>query len=71
MAENVLVSITVSRKNGTVEYKVDCSKEVKNEELAHYMDEIIRGICAWKPEVCNETAQSFTGTITEERIRKK
>jgi hypothetical protein len=71
MADNVLVAITVSRKNDVVEYRVDCSKEVKIEELAHYLDEIIGGICAWKPEVCTETAQSFSGTIGQKTKTEK
>ena len=63
MSEEVLVSITVSRKRGKIAYKVDCAKELKSEELAHYLDEIIDGICAWKPEVCEETVKTMTGEI--------
>jgi hypothetical protein len=70
MDENVLVSITVRRKEGEIVYKVDCAKDVKNEELAHYLDEIIEGICAWKPEVCEETVQSIIGTIKEPNREK-
>ncbi len=63
MAEQVLVTITVSRKKEEIHYKVDCAKEMKSEELAHYLDEIIEGICTWKPEVCTETVQTIVGTI--------
>jgi len=70
MDENVLVSITVSRKKDEIVYKVDCTKGVKSEELAHYLDEIIEGICTWKPEVCEETVQTIIGTI-KAPIRKK
>ena len=63
MSEQVLVIITVSRKKGEIFYKVDCTKEMKSEELAHYLDEIIEGICTWKPEVCTETVQTIVGTI--------
>ena len=70
MDENVLVSITVSRKKDEIVYKVDCAKEVKSEELSHYLDEIIEGICTWKPEVCEETVQTIIGTI-KEAPRKK
>jgi hypothetical protein len=63
MNENVLVTITVSRKKDEIGYKVDCAKEVKSEELAHYLDEIIEGICTWKPEVCEETVQTIVGVI--------
>jgi hypothetical protein len=70
MDENVLVSIIVSRKKGEIVYRVDCDKQVKSEELAHYLDEIIEGICNWKPEVCEETVQTIIGTI-KETPRKK
>ncbi len=63
MDDNVLVTITVSRKKDEILYKVDCAKEVKSEELAHYLDEIIEGICTWKPQVCEETVQTIVGVI--------
>ena len=63
MDAGTLVSITVSRKGDEIIYKVDCAKNVKSEELAHYLDEIIEGICTWKPEVCEETVQTIIGTI--------
>ena len=63
MDEEVLVSITVSRKEGKIAYKVDCAKELKSEELAHFLDEIIGGICTWKPEVCEETVKTFVGEV--------
>ncbi len=70
MDENVLVNIIVSRKKDEIVYKVDCAKDVKSEELAHYLDEIIEGICTWKPEVCEETVQTIVGTIRESSIKK-
>ena len=70
MNENVLVTITVSRKKDEVVYKVVCAKEVKSEELAHYLDEIIEGICTWKPEVCEETVQTIVGVIREPKRQK-
>jgi hypothetical protein len=70
MNENVLVTITVSRKKDEIVYKVDCAKEVKSEELAHYLDEIIEGICTWKPEVCEETVQTIVGVIREPKRQK-
>jgi hypothetical protein len=63
MAEEVLVTIKVNRRDGEIFYKVDCAKDVKSDELAHYLDEIIEGICTWKPAVCEETVQSIVGTI--------
>lgn len=70
MDENNLVEITVSRVNGEIEYKVDCSKGVTSEELAHYLNEIIEGICIWKPGVCEETEQTIVGKI-QQTTRKK
>jgi hypothetical protein len=66
--EGTLVSIDISRKNGEIRYKVDCSKGVSSEELAHYLDEIIEGICTWKPDVCEETVKTIVGTI---KIKEK
>jgi hypothetical protein len=66
--EENLVSINISRKNGEIRYKVDCSKNVSSDELAHYLDEIIEGICTWKPEVCEETVKTIIGTI---KIKEK
>jgi hypothetical protein len=63
--DNELVQITVSRNNGKIGYKVDCAKGVLSDELAHYLDEIIEGICTWKPEVCEEVVQTICGTIPE------
>ena len=70
MDENVLVTITVSRNKDEIVYKVDCAKEVKSEELTHYLDEIIEGICTWKPEVCEETVQTIIGVIREPKQKK-
>jgi len=66
--EDNLVSINISRRDGEIRYKVDCSKDVTSDELAHYLDEIIEGICTWKPEVCEETVKTVIGTI---KIREK
>ena len=63
MDKDVLVEITVSRKKDKIIYRVNCANDVKSEELAHYLDEIIEGICTWKPEVCEETVRSITGQI--------
>ena len=71
MSEKVLVTIIVSRKKDEISYKVDCAKEVKSEELAHYLDEIIEGICSWKPDVCEETIQTLVGTIKETPRKNK
>jgi hypothetical protein len=71
MDKNVIVAIRVSRDKDKIVYKVDCSKEVKSEELAHYLDEIIEGICKWKPEVCEETVNSIIGTINVSAGKKR
>lgn len=67
MDDKTLVEIKVSRKNEKIVYKVDCAKGVKSEELAHYLDKIIEGICTWKPEVCEENVETISGTIKEEK----
>jgi len=70
MEENVLVAITVSRNKEEIVYKVDCSSELMNEELEYYLEEIIEGICKWKPGVCEEKLHSFKGTIRKRKSKK-
>ena len=70
MDKNVLVSITVSRDKDEIVYKVDCSSEILNEELEYYLEQIIDGICKWKPNVCEEKIQSFNGTIRKRKNEK-
>ena len=57
-------------KKRRIVYKIDCAKDVKSEELAYYLDEIIEGICTWKPEVCEETVQTIVGIIRETKRKK-
>ena len=67
---NILVAITVSRDKEEIVYKVDCSSKITNEELEYYLEEIIEGICKWKPDVCEETVESFKGTIRKRKTKK-
>jgi hypothetical protein len=70
MDKTVLVAISVSRDKEEIVYKVDCSSELMNEELEYYLEEIIDGICKWKPGVCEEKMQSFKGTIRKRKTKK-
>ena len=70
MEKDALVEITVKKVNGEIAYKVDCSKGVTSKELAHFLDEIIEGICTWKPEVCEESVQTIVGTIQQSKGKK-
>ena len=63
MNDNVLVALTVSRDKGEIVYRLDCSSNLTNDELEYYLEEIIKGICRWKPSICEDTAKSFNGTI--------
>jgi hypothetical protein len=65
-----LVVITVDRTNKGIEYKVECSNKIGSDELAHYLDEIIEGICTWNPGVCQETIGTITGVIKEKIITR-
>jgi hypothetical protein len=38
MAENVLLSVTVSREKDEIVYRVDCSSNLTNEELEYYLE---------------------------------
>ena len=68
---NVLVSITVSRDKEEILYKLDCTSELPNDELEYYLQEIIQGICTWKPGVCTETTKMLKGTIKHRPKKKK
>lgn len=64
---DVLVKITASRDKGVLEYKVDCASSITNEEFEYYLGEIIKGICEWKPGVCEENMRSYRGTIKQKK----
>ena len=62
-SDNVLVAITASREKGEIVYRVECSSSLTNEEFEYYLEEIIKGICKWKPDICEKNLRSFKGTI--------
>jgi hypothetical protein len=66
-SDNVLVAITASREKGAIVYRVDCSSSLTNEEFEYYLEEIIKGICKWKPGICEKNIRSFKGTISEKK----
>ena len=61
--DNVLVSITASREKGEIVYRIDCSSELSNEEFEYYLSEIIKGVCHWKKDICEENVRSFKGPL--------
>jgi hypothetical protein len=63
--KNVLVSITAKREKGQIVYKVDCSNDLTNQEFEYYLEELIKGICKWKPEICASNKRSLKGEIKE------
>lgn len=64
---DVLVMIMASRKKDELEYKVECSSSITNEEFEYYLGEIVKGICEWKPEVCEESIRSYEGKIKQKK----
>jgi hypothetical protein len=64
---NMLVAITVSREKGEIVYRIDSSSDVNNEEFEYYLEEIVNGICKWKPRICKDNKRSFKGTIKEKK----
>ena len=66
-SDNVLVAITASRENGEIVYRVECSSSLTNEEFEYYLEEIIKGICKWKPGICEKNIRSFKGTINAKK----
>ncbi len=64
---NTLVSITASREKGEIVYKLDSASNLTNEELEYYLEEIIKGICSWKPSLCEDNVKTLTGTIRKKK----
>jgi hypothetical protein len=62
-SDNVVVAITASREKDEIVYRVECSSSLTNEEFEYYLEEIIKGICKWKPDICEGNIRSFKGTI--------
>jgi hypothetical protein len=65
--DNVLVSITASREKGEIVYKLDSASNLTNEELEYYLEEIIKGICEWKPDLCKNNVKTLRGTIKKKK----
>lgn len=61
--DNVLVSLTASREKGEIVYRVECSSDLTKEEFEYYLTEIIKGVCKWNQEVCEEDVKNFNGKI--------
>jgi len=62
-SDTVVVAITASREKGEIVYRVECSSSLTNEEFEYYLEEIIKGICKWKPDICEGNIRSFKGPI--------
>lgn len=71
VSDKVLVAITAIRDKDEIVYSVDCASSLTSEELEYYLEEILKGICEWKPEVCKESIRSFKGTIREKKKGKR
>ncbi len=65
--DTVLVSITASRERDEIVYKLDSASNLTNEELEYYLEEIIKGICAWKPDLCKSNVKTLKGTIRKKK----
>jgi hypothetical protein len=65
--DNVLVSITASREKDEIVYKLDSASSLTNEELEYYLEEIIKGICSWKPDLCKNNVKTLKGTIKRKK----
>jgi hypothetical protein len=68
--DDVLVAITVSREKEEIVYRVECSNSLTNEEFEYYLEEMIKGICKWKPGICEENVRSFKGPVTGKKKAK-
>ena len=65
--DDVLVAITASRKKGEIVYRAECASSLTNEEFEYYLEELIKGICKWKPSICDEDLRSFRGKIRQKK----
>jgi hypothetical protein len=65
--DTVLVSITASREKGEIVYKLDSASNLTKEELEYYLEEIIKGICSWKPDLCKNNVKTLKGTIKRKK----
>jgi hypothetical protein len=65
--DTVLVSITASREKDEIVYKLDSASNLTNEELEYYLEEIIKGICSWKPDLCRNNVKTLKGTIKKKK----
>jgi len=63
MSDEALVEIKVNRSKDELVYSIDCSSSLTNEELDYYLEEIIKGICEWKPGICSEHAQNYAKNV--------
>jgi hypothetical protein len=61
----VLVSISASREDGELIYRVECSSKLTNEEFEYYLGEIISGVCEWRQDICEENIRHYRGKIKE------
>ncbi|HJW65831.1 MAG TPA: hypothetical protein VJ507_03510 [Candidatus Bathyarchaeia archaeon] len=68
--DGVLVSITARREKGEIVYSLDCASILTNEELEYYLEEIIKGICKWKPGLCENNTKTLKGTIRTQKKQK-
>jgi hypothetical protein len=65
--DTVIVSITASREKDEIVYKLDSASNLTNEELEYYLEEIIKGICSWKPDLCRNNVKTLKGTIKKKK----
>lgn len=61
--EQILVAITASREKDEIVYRVESSSNLTNEEFEYYLEELIKGICKWKKDICKENIHIYKGKI--------
>ncbi len=61
--EQILVAITASREKDEIVYRVESSSSLTNEEFEYYLEELIKGICKWKKDICKENIHNYKGKI--------
>ena len=67
MIQENLVEIKVIRENDELIYSLDCSSNLTEEELEYYLEEIIKGICEWKPNICSGHSHPCSGSLKRKK----
>ncbi|MGQ9552179.1 MAG: hypothetical protein ACUVUE_07115 [Candidatus Bathycorpusculaceae bacterium] len=70
-SDDIIVRITVRKKNDTVEYSLESREGLTQKQLDHYLGGVIDGLCEWKTKICKEKAEKWMKKYPYRLKRKK